>query len=260
MPSPDRSTDMLPVRPFIRSPWGDRRDLIPKRMTYVCTLDVAFYLSGRYLTVPRSVRADGQDGETFHVLNDAALDQKADRSYGVVDESSSGMAKSIVEARPVDADVGRTYHVFGDTSFQTASGLVQEVPLLQVVAGEAELRPDLGDEALTFVGRLTLAAQPKAYVLLDFEGVVTPVGGVRSLDSHKGAVPAGTFISTRHQCDVPSLRWLTRCQLFGVGQTRFEAPHGKMVNEPRKNGGKDTPVGDDGYRYIRVSLDLLSAA
>jgi hypothetical protein len=277
MPSHDRSIDMQPVRPFIRSPWGDRRELLPKQMTYVCSLDVAFFLHGRYLTIARSVRRNDGSGRnvggTYHVLGDTIpdADATAGREYGVIEESSPTAAKRVVKASPVDANVGCTYHVFGDTSFETATGLVQEVPLLQVVAGQGQLRPDLGDEALSIEGRLTLCPQPKTFVLLDFEGVVTPVGGVRSLTRHAGALPARTFVSTRHQCDVPSLRWLTRCQLFGVGMTRFEGPHDADVDpptdvpdcEPKTSDAARTQpapgIGGD-LRYVRVSLDLLSAA
>ena len=207
MPSPERGADMQPVRPFIRSPWGDRRDLLPKRMTYVCSLDVRFALDGRYLTIA----------------------------------GGSGDPSVKPQVRPRDR--GETYHVFGDTSFETASGLVQEVPLLNVIAGQAELRNDLGSEALSFVGRLTLEAKPRGYVLLDFDGVVAPVGGAGSIACHRGKLPASTFMSTRHQCDVPSLRWLTRCQLFGVGETIFE----------KEQAG-------DARRMVTMSLDLLSAA
>ena len=208
MPLHERDAEMQPVRPFIRSPWGDRRDLLPKRMNYVCSLEVTFALEGRYLKV-------------FHPEKDpktTSTDQPPKR-------------------------FGETYHVFGDTSFETANGLIQEVPLLKVVAGQAELRNDLGDEALSFVGGLTLEARPKGFVLLDFDGVVAPVGGAGSLAYHPGQLPASTFMSTRHQCDVPSLRWLTRCQLFGVGKTTFGEEQGR-----------------DGSRKVTMSFDLLSAA
>jgi hypothetical protein len=190
------STVAIPASPF-----GERRGLLSKNLTYFCSLDVRFTLDGRFL-----------------------------RTQGPA----------------VGKEAGGTYHVFGATTVKTADGTLREVPDCRVLHAEGTLTHDLGASAAGLEGQITLEVEGTSGVLLlvRFGGVLSMLGGVADLTPPRSGAIGSAFITTRHESALSSLRWLTRCQLFGVGRARIDGGQG----------------GDDGASTtLTLSFDLQSA-
>lgn len=138
-----------------------------------------------------------------------------------------------------DAAAGQVYHVFGRTSVLSAEGLIRELPSdLTLAYAAADLIRIQADESYAIEGEVLFDWRTTGMLRITFSGVV----GLEGLEQGPAKIPpfqrpkAGScFIATKHDTAVPSLRWLSQSQLFGVGTAQ---------------------TGDD---RLALSLDLYSA-
>jgi hypothetical protein len=185
--------------------WGDRTSLLAKQMTYAFSLSVSFRLE-----------------------------------LGAQDQSGARLS-----AVPASGGEPSTFHVLGKSVIVDGSGAVNEVPSARIIRGDDALSISSGSTG-ALDGRLFLLTDKGATLCIGYTGVINLRGGRETFYQTAHAPLDGTaFISTRHECDRPNLRWLRRCQLFGFGLVRAR------------------PESEDGHapsRLLDFTFDLYAAA
>ena len=145
-------------------------------------------------------------------------------------------------AGPASAPLGESYHLLGRRTVTDAAGDSQLVPHFAVRRGSGFLARDSGPNACTLSMQLTLGGQNGEILLVNADGVLSFPGGVGALAGTLDGLPGRAFIATQHEGAVAAYRWLTRCQLYGIGRITVQTQEGR----PR-------------YPTLQMAFDLYSA-
>lgn len=128
---------------------------------------------------------------------------------------------------PADRPLGESYHLLGRRTVTDAAGDSQLVPNFTVRRGSGLLVRDSGPNACTLSMQLTLTGQSGEILLVNADGVLSFPGGVGALPGTPDGLPGRAFVSTQHEGAVAAYRWLTRCQLYGIGRVTVQAQSGQ---------------------------------
>lgn len=179
--------------------WGYRRQLVPKSLAYVYSLDFVVVLDvGARWYLRTNMPAPG---ETL---------------------------------RP--EDLGESYHVFGDTAVLVGDGVRRDVPTATVKTVYAELLDasdvdpagiESNEDVAGLEARILLDAGESGSIVATLNGIVSIDGGTSNLKRSLAfrtppllppRISGTSVVSLTHETGRSHYRWMDHCQLFGVGR------------------------------------------
>lgn len=179
--------------------WGYRRQLVPKSLAYVYSLDFVAVLDV---------------GARWYLRTNVPAPAEA----------------------LCPEDLGESYHVFGDTAVLVGDGVRRDVPIATVKGLYAELRDasdvdptgiESNEDIAGLEGRIVLDTGESGPIIATLNGIISINGGTsrlkKTLGFHAPLVPpeliSGTsVVSFTHETGGSHYRWMDHCQLFSVGR------------------------------------------
>lgn len=172
--------------------WGDRFAPLPRKLTYVFSMDIPFDVEGQHYA-----RGAGRVKMVLHSASHPSTPPEK---------------------------LGFTYHVQDEVLIRTPDGIVRDVPVGTLERADHHVHVDGGSTG-SVDGRALLVAEGGGRVAIEYTGVVELNGEI--LDDfarpRKDPLPIerGAYLSLRSECDRPRFRWMVENQLFAFGRVRL---------------------------------------